>query len=521
MGRPQSLADVTISVPTTFNSLQVGGTFTVTGNLLITSTGSITCNDNATDQPPGPIGNSADACPITIVVTGDLFMQAGSSIDAENKIDGGAGGDITITVGGNLTLEGTSGVTPGAIITSRKTCPPNQPCGEADGGDILILVGGVTITPDPVDPNAPAIGVCGDDPTGDIFIGIGATIISDSAASRAGDIALYAGRNITVLGTVQAQGYTTGGHGGAITLDACCDLLIGDTGVVSSTGLDPGPDRVHLEGCVVIIYGLVQSTGPAHAGPQPNCIGPERPGKPANSSACVEIWAGTTLTIDSTGTHQGEINADVGFSGGANGLGWIDILANDNILINDGTSNDFVNAAIPGPQSPYLVHANMALGNGNGGVILVQSKSGSVSTFGNALQANDLAAGGDGGKVTVEAGGAGSPAGDVALDAASIEARGAIHANSSGGTIAIRSFSGDITGALPGKLDASGSTGANPGSITLTACANPISYSGTTTPLATRLPGTCDGTLPIFPRRPTRCCRRSSARKSAAPSSAG
>ena len=52
---------------------------------------------------------------------------------------------------------------------------------------------------------------------------------------------------------MQAQGYTTGGHGGAITLDACCDLLIGDTGVVSSTGLDPGPDRVHLEGCVVII----------------------------------------------------------------------------------------------------------------------------------------------------------------------------------------------------------------------------------------------------------------------------
>ena len=141
----------------------------------------------------------------------------------------------------------------------------------------------------------------------------------------------------------------------------------------------------------------------------------------------------------------------------------------------------------------------MALGNGNGGVILVQSKSGSVSTFGNALQANDLAAGGDGGKVTVEAGGAGSPAGDVALDAASIEARGAIHANSSGGTIAIRSFSGDITGALPGKLDASGSTGANPGNTTLTACANPISYSGTTTPLATRSPGTCDGTLPIFP----------------------
>ena len=127
------------------------------------------------------------------------------------------------------------------------------------------------------------------------------------------------------------------------------------------------------------------------------------------------------------------------------------------------------------------------------------SVKGQVLATGKAIQANDLAAGGNGGNVTVEAGGTGCPAGDVALEAASIEARGAIHSNSKGGTIAVRSFNCDITGAPPGKLDASGSKGANPGSITLTTCANSIAYSGATTPLAVLFPGVCGGepTLPV------------------------
>src|SRR5262249_44579356 len=126
--------------------------------------------------------------------------------------------------------------------------------------------------------------------TGDVLVETGATITSNAASGHAGDIAVYSGHNITVPGTVEARGFQGAGHGGAITLEACCDLLIGDTGIVNSQGQDPGPDRVHLQGCTVTIYGLVQSFGPAHENPSPLCTPPLRPGKAINSTACVEIW---------------------------------------------------------------------------------------------------------------------------------------------------------------------------------------------------------------------------------------
>jgi hypothetical protein len=262
----------------------------------------------------------------------------------------------------------------------------------------------------------------------DATIEAGASILSNSVAHGAGDIALYTGHDITVAGTVEARGFTTGGHGGAITLDACCSLLITDTGVVNSQGQDPGADRVHLEACIVTVYGLVQSSAPAHAAATPNCSAPDRPFHvpPVGhfNSACIEIWSGTTLTIDATPPHHAEVNADVGFSGGIAGHSWIDILANGAIILRDGTGNDGANPKIPSPPTDYLVHANMGLGNGIGGDILVQSKSSNVSTFSFALQANDTTNGGHGGTVTVQAGGAGSPAGDVAFGTALVQAQG-------------------------------------------------------------------------------------------------
>ena len=94
-------ADVIINVPTTFAAADASdgasdGTFTVTGNLTITSAGAVTCNDPA--SPP-----NADACDIDIAVSGDMVMQAGSAILAENNVRGGSGGDITIDVDGDMT----------------------------------------------------------------------------------------------------------------------------------------------------------------------------------------------------------------------------------------------------------------------------------------------------------------------------------------------------------------------------------------------------------------------------------
>ncbi len=72
--------DVTISSPTTFAAADasdgtIDGVFTVMGNLTITGTGNITCDD-----PASPSG--ASACAIRIAVGGDMEMQAGSTITA-------------------------------------------------------------------------------------------------------------------------------------------------------------------------------------------------------------------------------------------------------------------------------------------------------------------------------------------------------------------------------------------------------------------------------------------------------
>ena len=155
----------------------------------------------------------------------------------------------------------------------------------------------------------PAIGVCGS-PDGDALIAAGATITSDSASGRAGDIALYTGRNITVHGTVRAEGFSGAGHGGAITLDACCDLIIGNTGLVRSAGRDPGPDRVHVEGSCH--HSACESTGPPR---EPETTARRRAaGQAAQLHGLREIWSGTTILIDSTDGHFGQVttHGDVG-----------------------------------------------------------------------------------------------------------------------------------------------------------------------------------------------------------------
>src|SRR5262249_60889845 len=128
------------------------------------------------------------------------------------------------------------------------------------------------------------------------------------------------------------------------------------------------------------------STGPGHIVPPNNlCNDPNRPGKPANSTGCVEIWSGTTITIDSTNGHHGEVNADVGQSGGTQGTGGIDILAHKEITI---IGNPTPPPAGKDNTSPaYAVHANMALQNGHGGGGTVSSTDPTGTTSGRAIQA--------------------------------------------------------------------------------------------------------------------------------------
>jgi hypothetical protein len=159
-----AVGPVVINSATTFAAADASddegtdGVFTVHGKLTIASTGSITCNDSGV--------SGASACPIKIKVDGDMEMETGGLIQAENNNDGGSGGDIDITVGGNFTMDGTGSA--GATISSRKTSGAGD---TGHGGNITIIVGGVTVTD--------GIGEC-NSPTGDVLVQNGATITADS-----------------------------------------------------------------------------------------------------------------------------------------------------------------------------------------------------------------------------------------------------------------------------------------------------------------------------------------------------
>jgi hypothetical protein len=446
---------------------------TVTGNLVITSAGSISCSDPAT--------------PVTISVGGDMEMQAGSGIRAEDTNDGGNGGNITLTVGGNFTMRG------GAVISSSKTAGAGD---TGVAGDIRITVGNVQVNPDDLTIT------CAGTPLGDILVENGAQILANGTG-EAGAIKMFAGKNATIDGRVSSQGLETfKGRGGPITIDACCDLVIGDTGQVISQGLDPGADLVHLQACVVKIFGLVASIGPGHEEFAGNLCNINRPGKPLKSTACVEIWAGTTLLIDSTGTHKGEVNADTATGGGTQGSSWIEVLANGAITIrgsatapNPALGNNDTNPA-------YAVHANQFLQNGHGGDITVISKDSTVTMFGRALQANASTGsnGGKGGHIVILAHDA--VAFGTGVVPAFVQAAGDTtgSASEAGGTLLAQSYNlvnGNVTGIAASQINVEG-----PGGIAkLKGCLDPAgTYLGTVIPAGAEDDETvCPGGSPPLP----------------------
>src|SRR5215203_6599836 len=90
-----SASTVTLSGSILFSSLDgsvqdsdglVNGVFTVNGDLVVA--GTINCNDDP------PLSGNASACPIRISVSGDLTMEAGSGIFAENRRVGGDGREV-------------------------------------------------------------------------------------------------------------------------------------------------------------------------------------------------------------------------------------------------------------------------------------------------------------------------------------------------------------------------------------------------------------------------------------------
>jgi hypothetical protein len=481
------------------------GPFTVNETLRIMSDGIITV-------PKLAGGNT-----LTLNITGDFFMDAGGKIvgDAGASPNDSSAKAATIIINangsysttGNITL---AGGTPGAKISS------DQQAGSCNitlnaAGDITTADGSV-ISANGIKCPAGAILIeatrCREGRGEQCFVDGWTVTLPDGHQINT------TGCHIDIDGKVLSQSGNTGTGakqapgGGPITVNAGCELIISDTGIVSSRGKDPGADLVHLQGgCKVDICGLVESTGTGHAvpnSPKNHCD------KLPNTTACVEVWTSGDLVIDSNIFRDergcnGQINADTGGPGGSSGTSWIDLFALGDITIN----NDGV--------APYAVHANGNAGtNDNGGVITVKSKAGAVETFGLAIQANAFGNGGKGGNVDVEAGG--DPLvsignGFVNFHAASIQAKGANAGGGSqaGGQISARSWNARVEGIdATGELNADGGKGKTPfslGLVTLQGCGRPINpadgvnYTGTVTPPPFVNPGDACGGSPEIPVR--------------------
>jgi hypothetical protein len=342
-------------------------------------------------------------------------------------------------------------------------------------------------------------------------------------------------------GTIESHGdnkNTAGPGGGTIFLETPCELTV--TGIVSSRGFDPGADLVRLVGgCFVKVFGLVESSGVGHivpSNPANHCNGKTpvppfpgnpgpfpagfRPDKPANSTACIEIWAGNptsppggdAVVIDSIPPNKGQLNANTGGPNGFQGTSWIDIFAVGSILIKGPTATLTLEdpcgktAGCNGPivKETFSVHANgNSATNDDGGIITVKSADASVRASGYALQADAIKPGifcasgnttcngysgnGQGGDIVVQG------KTNVNLNDAAIFARGDLNPFQligSGGTIEAKAFVGSLNWTdTPALLNPSvgdvtpNGQGLPRGTIVLAACAAGPDVTGTSFPV--------------------------------------
>ncbi len=482
--------------------VSASGAYNVATALRITATGRIVV-------PPLPAGNS-----LTLNVNGALTIEvpatAGAAAivgdaDAFGPNPGGIAATLTIAATGDVVLQGNG--TSGAIVSANSD--PTGCSGSGKAGTIVIgsTRGHVTLQ------NGARIEASGQCPAGEI------SIVSDDGDVRVDGVVEAASGNSVVGGTTRPRG-------GPITIAAACKLTIDINGRVSSRGLEPGSDLVHLEsGCDTEILGRVESIGGIVPDGLPNrCTGPFRPGKPADATACVEVWSGGKLAIRNLSPNNGSVMAETG-SGlmGFQGVccSWVDLFAKGDITV-DGKATV--------SRSAYAVSARQLASSAKGGFIDVKSLNGKITSQGRAFNADAANAefgNGVGGKITLEAAGpvtqpasllqAADVRSNVDLADSSVRAVGGLSIPDGRGSIVVRSYNGQITGGgltagVPdtnkGHLNASG--GGSAVVIDMRLCIGDL-YVGPITPSATRTSALCGGgptppdfvDIPVYLPRPT------------------
>jgi VCBS repeat-containing protein len=443
---PAAAHDVSVVGDVTFASLDgsaadhdgaADGVFTVDdGSLFVT--GTIRCDDLG----PGV----ASACPMVFDVAGDLVVEAGGALRAQNLTGPGAGGDVELWVDGELVLEGAAGLLPGAVVTSGRT---SSAPGAA--GAIRVTTGGA------------------------VTVGAGATVSASTPGGTAGAIEIDAGGPLSLDGRVFSGpsdtlaaapafgealvGGTGTQRGGPIALRSAASVAIGGSAYVVSQGHNPGADRVLVEGCGVAVRGLVASLS--------------RDGGPSR----VVVRSGEGILVDGrdldgefpTSGRFGQLRAD-GTQKGAGGFSVHLLAASDvTVLGPSGTAAPFAVSSDPGGQP-----------HGQGGSVVVTSTAGSIAASGRAARAGVSGNGHDGGWIDLKA------AHDVIVDGATLHANGNLGSGAAGtgGAIVLRAHQGEVSwvlGAGDARPVGTGASAGDQGAIILIYCTT-VDTAGTSFP---------------------------------------
>jgi hypothetical protein len=413
------------------------GVFAYNGTLVID--GSINCNDDP------PLADADSACPISIRTTGDLVLDAGSAIYAENRRDQGNGGNITLDVGGNLALHSPDGSLPGAVISSGRTSTLG-PHGAQHAGNIQITVGGTTT------------------------LAAGSTIAASSPAALAGSIQITGQGKVTIAGLISSGPSATllstrfsgnvvaGGVitqvGGPITIISRSTtgpgIEVTADGTLASQGEAPGAGRIQLEACGIAVRGLVVSLGRM------------------NGAAQVVLRSGKDILVDGqdldnpspAGGRLGRVRAE----SARGGAGYRAALyARGDIQVVGPAPAQSTLSAVSADSGPTFP------GTG-GGTVAVVSLAGSITGSGNAFEAGILNTGNQGGTIGLGA------QGNVTLDGGNLRAVGDYTSGRSprhGGTIRVRSYAQEVSwtnGLGDVRPTGAGVPAAVRGSLTITYC---------------------------------------------------
>jgi large repetitive protein len=448
---PAFADNVTISGTVNFSSLDgssldhdgaANGVFTVDdGDLTIL--GTVNCNDDGV--------SSNSACNMSFAVSGNLLLQSGSAVYAENRNGGGTGGNITFTVGGNVVVAGPSGAQAGAIVSSGNTVSSN-----VNAGSIAFNADGTAL------------------------FSAGSVISAAAKGGKAGAITVDAGGQINVRGLIASgpsstvstatrydgvvlSGGSSPATGGDITIRSSSHtepaITVSSDAIIVSQGGKGGSRAVILEGCGININGLVATVSQEGA------------------DAKVIVRSGTGITLDGRdlatagGTRRGVVRADA-------------LLQDAGSYSANFYGREAISILGPVTGSNFAVTSNGGTTSKDAaGTINVISTGGTASASGNAFEATGVNPGDQGGHLNIAA------KGDVNLNTAKAILAGDFASGqnlAAGGDIAVRSYSGSISwqnGTGDVRPVGSGATVpvAQQGTISLTYCTT-ISTTGSTFP---------------------------------------